>query len=355
MQEVSDKLRIAVIGCGWAGEKHVLALKELSSRAEVVALVDNDEAFLEGRSRQWGIWQCHTDYRDVLRREDIDAVSICLPHNLHAQVTIEAAQAGKHILCEKPMAISLEEADAMIDAAEENEVKLMIAESARFSAETRLLKGYLDAGYIGNPILLRKTFVPRHGSKRGFVRPGRRAWLSSKAIAGGGAWMVNEIHHISVCRLLFGEVVSICALEHRTPDYELDVEGTVCALLRFEGGQIGQLIVTPQVSHQGAFGGTVLHGDSGSLAVRRPNNKVLEAYSEKLDTPSQRLEVPIEAGPYGELEGFVLEMEHFLDYVQRGARCICDGRSERQSLGVILAGFDSMRTGRRVDIDIREK
>lgn len=355
MKNTTDKFKIAIIGCGWAGEKHVLALKNLSDRAEVTALVDTDTAFIEEKSKEWGISECYADYRDVLSREYVDAVSICLPHNLHAQVAIESAKAGKHILCEKPMAVTLEEADAMIDAAEENKVNLMIAESARFSATTRTIKKYLDEGYIGNPILLRKTFMPRRGSKTGYVYPGRRAWLSDKTIAGGGQWMVNGIHEVSVCRLFFGEVVSIYATEHRTPDYlagteppPLHIEGTVCALLQFQSGQSGQLIVTPQISHCGVFGGTIIHGDSGTLAIRRPKNDVLEIYSEKLDTPDGHLSVPIEVGPHGELEHFVLEMEHFLDYVQKEAECICGGISERQSLAVVLGGFESIRMGRKI-------
>ncbi len=355
MKDTIDKLKIAIIGCGWAGEKHVLALKKLSDRAEVTALVDTDTAFLEEKSKEWCISECYVNYRDVLSREDIDAVSICLPHNLHAQVAVESAKAGKHILCEKPMAVTLEEADAMIDAAKANKVKLMIAESARFNAATRTIKKYLDEGYIGNPILLRKTFMPRRGSKTGYVYPGRRAWLSDKDIAGGGQWMVNGIHEISVCRLFFGEVVSIYATEHRTPDYELNIEGTVCALLQFQSGQSGQLIVTPQISNCGVFGGTIIHGDSGTLAIRQPKNDVLEIYSEKLDTPDGHLSVPIEGGPRGELEHFVLEMEHFLDYVQKEAECICDGISERQSLAVVLGGFESIKTGGKVNIELRKE
>ena len=197
--------------------------------------------------------------------------------------------------------------------------------------------------------------MPRHGSKTGYMYPGRRAWLSDKNIAGGGQWLVNGIHEVAVCRRLFGEVVSIYATEHHTSDYQLNIEGTVCALLQFQGGQSGQLIVTPQVSNYGVFGGTILHGDSGALAIRRGKDDVLEVYSEKLNTPNQRLDVPIQVGHHGDLEHFVLEMEHFLDYVQKDTECICDGISERQSLAVILGGFESIETGKKVDIKQREK
>lgn len=336
-------LNIAIIGCGWAGERHVRAFQELSDRANVSALVDNDEPFLEEKASEWGIAERYTDYRDVLPRDDIDAVSICLPHNIHAEVAVESARAGKHILCEKPIAVTLEEADAMIHAAEENGVKLMVAETARFQAINRKIKDLLDEGYIGNPILLRQVFMPRQPSKTGYVYPGRRAWLSDKEIAGGGQWMVNGIHRMSVARLFFGEVESIYAAEYRTPDFSLNIEANVCATLKFANGALGQVIFAVQTSHFGVFDETMLHGDSGAIMVSKSDGKI-HVYSEKVDAPDKHLS--IEANQ--ERDPFVLEMEHFLDYVQKDAACICDGVSERESLAVVAGGFESIETGKQV-------
>lgn len=340
-----DKLNIAIIGCGWAGERHVRAFQKLSDRANVSALVDNDEPILEQKVSEWGISEDYTDYHDVLSRDDVDAVSICLPHNIHAEVAIESACAGKHILCEKPMAIRLEEADAMIKAAEDNDVKLMVAESARFLAINRKMKNLLNEGYIGNPILLRQVFMPRNPSKTGYVYPGRRAWLSDKRIAGGGQWMVNGIHRISATRWFFGEVESIYAVEYQTLDFNLNIEANICATLKFVNGTLGQVVFAPQASHFGIFDETMLHGDSGAIVVSRPDGK-LHIYSEKVDVPNNHLSIEVRQ----ETDPFVLEMEHFLDYVQKDAPCICDGLSERESLAVIVGGFESIKTGKKVNL-----
>jgi len=344
-----DRLNIGIIGCGWAGERHFRAFRELPGRANVLAVADKDEAFLEEKAGEWGVSKRYTDYRDLLAVEDLNAVSICLPHNLHAEAAIASASSGKHVLCEKPMAVTLEEADAMIHAAEENGVKLMVAESARFEAAHRKIKGCLDDGYIGNPILLRQVFMPRRGSRTGYVYPGRRAWLSDGEIAGGGQWMVNGVHHVSVARWLFGEVESIYAAEYRTADFDLDVEANVCATLRFVDGTLGQVIFAPQTSHFGVFSRITLHGDSGAIVLSRQDGNI-HVYGEKVDAPDDHL--IIEAGE-SERDAFVLEMEHFLDYVQRDAPCICDGRSERESLAVVLGGYESMRTGRAVNCHTR--
>lgn len=338
-----DKLNIAIIGCGWAGERHFHALKELSDRANVSALVDNDEEFLRERVREWGFSVSYTDYHEVLSRDDVDAVSICLPHHIHAEVAVESARAGKHILCEKPMAITLKEADSMIEAAADNGVKLMVAESALFQEVNHRIKALIDDGYIGEPILLRQVFMPRNPVKTGYIYPGRRAWLSVKEIAGGGQWMVNGIHRVSVARLLFGEVESIYAVEYRTADFQLDIEANMCATLRFLNGALGQMIFAPQASHHGVFDEMTIHGDSGAIVLNRSDGK-LHIYGEKADAFDNHKSLEV----YQERDPFILEMEHFLDYVQRDAPCICDGKSERESLAVVVGGFESMKTGKPV-------
>jgi len=349
-ENIMEKLNLAIIGCGWAGERHVSAFQQLPDRANISALVDNDEAFLKQRASEWGISQLYTDYRDILSRDDVDAVSICLPHNIHAEVAVESVRAGKHILCEKPIAVTLEEADAMIDAADKNGVKLMVAESARFQAINCKIKDLLDEGYIGKPILLRQVFMPGTPSKTGYVYPGRRAWISDKHIAGGGQWMVNGIHRVSVARWFFGEVESIYAVEHRTPEFELNIEANMCATMKFVNGTLGQIVFAPQTSSFGIFDEIMLHGDSGAILVSKSDGK-LHIYGEKVGAPGNHLAMQV----HQETDAFVLEMEHFLNYVQKDEPCICDGVGERESLAIVAGGFESMETGKEVKCSSRNK
>ncbi|MEA3400214.1 MAG: Gfo/Idh/MocA family oxidoreductase [Armatimonadota bacterium] len=102
-------LRLAILGVGWAGERHARAVRELGDDVEVACLVDSDEARLEQMGRDLGVGTLYADCRDALDDPTVDAVSICLPHALHAPVAVDAAQAGKHILCEKPLAMSVAE------------------------------------------------------------------------------------------------------------------------------------------------------------------------------------------------------------------------------------------------------
>ncbi len=148
-------LRIAILGVGWAGTRHVEAIRELEQRGgrddvTVACLVDNDPAFLEQKAHELGIEKTYVDYRQALDDPDVDAVSICLPHQLHAPVAIEAAQAGKDVLVEKPMATTVDEATMMIEAANAYDVALYVAENVVYAPPAKMLRNIVQAGqYIG--------------------------------------------------------------------------------------------------------------------------------------------------------------------------------------------------------------
>ncbi|MDA0710769.1 MAG: Gfo/Idh/MocA family oxidoreductase [bacterium] len=139
-------LKIAVVGCGWAGSRHVEAVRELGRDVEVVCLVDTDAAFLAERADAFGIRKTCTDYADALADPDVDAVDICTPHNLHCAQAVAAAEAGKHVLVEKPMARTVKEASRMMAAAHANHVRLYVAESAVYTPMSTFLREVVRSG-----------------------------------------------------------------------------------------------------------------------------------------------------------------------------------------------------------------
>jgi predicted dehydrogenase len=106
-------LRLAIIGAGWAGERQVQAIQELGRKVTIACLVDNDRDFLQKKAQELQIAKIYTDYHEALNDPDIDAVSICTPHNLHCRMALDAAEAGKHILCEKPIAVTFKVAERL--------------------------------------------------------------------------------------------------------------------------------------------------------------------------------------------------------------------------------------------------
>jgi predicted dehydrogenase len=127
---VSEPLRVAVVGVGWAGSRQVEAIRELGGGIEVVCLVDSDVGFLRERVEEFGVGAAYTELAGALADPAVEAVSICLPHDLHEGAAIAAARAGKHILCEKPLAPTVEGASRILAAAEATGVKVYVAENA---------------------------------------------------------------------------------------------------------------------------------------------------------------------------------------------------------------------------------
>ncbi len=139
-------IRLAIVGVGWAGTRQAQAVQELDGVVQVTALVDNDADFLAAKAAELGVGKVYTRYEDVLADTAIDAVSICTPHPLHCPMSMAAAAAGKHVLVEKPMALTVEEADRMIAVADANRVTLFVAENQAYSARAAYLRQVVESG-----------------------------------------------------------------------------------------------------------------------------------------------------------------------------------------------------------------
>lgn len=150
------KIGVGIIGLGVAGSLHAASYAAIPDKARIVAICDRNEKALKTAVSVYG-GKAYTDYHDLLARGDIDAVDICLPHHLHAEAAVAAAKAGKHLLVEKPIAITMEDADRIIEAARRARVKLMVAENHTFTPAHRLAKELVDQGRIGR-IFVARTY-----------------------------------------------------------------------------------------------------------------------------------------------------------------------------------------------------
>ena len=342
-------IQVGIIGCGWAGQRHQQAVIN-STQAELLAIADKDKETLNLRRREWNTKHAYQDYKKMLKLEDLDAVVIALPHDLHKEVTVQSAGAGKHILCEKPIAITLDEADAMIDAAQHNNVLLMIAESNRYNALTMKIEELLRKGAIGTAVTAEQNWLhkfERYGYKD-------RPWLNDPKRAGGGQWIINGVHQISVLRAWLkaagaGEAQQIFAKEYRSPAFHTPkgIEATVNAFLTFEDGQTAKVTMAVEVEHHNRFNGVRIYGTEGTLtATGRP--PLIELYRDKAAEPEIiTLEEPA-------LSSFDIQMNHFVDCIESNAKPITNGIEERNTLAVIVAGYHSMKTGKATDVNIRK-
>ena len=333
-----SELRMAVIGVGWAGSRQIEAARELNDKIKVTCLVDTDNEFLHEKGAEFDIQKQYTDYQAALADPDIDAVSICTPHPLHKPMTIAAAQAGKHILVEKPMALTVADATAMINAAEEYDVKLYVAENEVYSAGSQFLRTVVQQGeYIGE--LVTATMIKGFRAEN-FAYPGRRAWLTQPDQGGTGTWMLHGIHSMAQLRYIFGEVETIYLCEHKADSYaRRDLEGTMSGVLTMESGIHIPIIQTSEAKLSHNLGGYTLYGSQGNLQATASSFTIFEA------NQPQPAEQPYSEQP---LSSYAQELEAFADYVADINVGPTTGYNERLSLAIVEAGYESMRQKRPI-------
>lgn len=340
-------LKVAVIGCGWAGTRHAAAFARHG--ATLLRAVDTDRERAERLARSYPGMIASSSYHDALHDPEVDAVTICLPHNLHAEVAVAAARQRKHILCEKPLAASLNEADRMIAAADEHHITLMVAENVRYSPLFRKIRALLDDGVIGQVALVQLT---REAYLRTSFLQDRRWFLDQRAAA-GGIMMSGGIHDFETMRMLVGEIESVYALRSRQRFSEMEGDDTSTALVRFSNGAAGTLVESFLMKSLTTASGPEVHtlrldGDLGSIVTL--DGKTIRFYSEHEaylmhGAPLQHeLVVPEE-------DTFEIEIGHFIESVQSGSEPITGGRSQRKPLEIVLAAYRSMQTGHVIQLD----
>ncbi len=235
---MSTKVRVGLIGLGWPGREHLKGYLATPA-AEVAALCDLDEPLLQRVAGEHGIRRTYADYRQMLAREKLDAVSVCVPNHRHAELTIEALRAGAHVLCEKPPAMNVAEAEAMARAARESGRLLMYALVMRFHPETRFLKDLIVAGELGEIYIGKAGYTRRRG-----IPLGRDNWFVDKSRAGGGAMIDIGVHALDCIWYLMGtpSPVSVSGSAYRkfarcVPEgVRYDVDDAALALIKFANG-----------------------------------------------------------------------------------------------------------------------
>ncbi|MDP8924772.1 MAG: Gfo/Idh/MocA family oxidoreductase [Chloroflexota bacterium] len=339
-------LRVAIVGCGWAGARHASGFR--AAGAELRWAVDTNLSRASAVLGPADLGRATADYRRALDDPSVDAVDICLPHALHAAVAVAAAESGKHVLCEKPIAATLDEADRMIVAAERAGVTLMVAENVRFDPLYAAVRELLDRGLIGEPALAQVT---READLADSFRRDR-PWFLDRRAAAGGIMMSGGVHDFELLRMLIGEVTSVQALRARQRLAEMGGDDTSVALARFANGAAGVLVESFVMKSLPTAASPEVHtlrvdGDLGSLTVDA--DRLLTVFGERahvLGTPhlgQHQLRVPA-------VDTFAAEIAHFVDCVRTGAEPLTSGRSQRRPLELVLAAYRAMETGTVVDV-----
>ncbi|HEX5323683.1 MAG TPA: Gfo/Idh/MocA family oxidoreductase [Capsulimonadaceae bacterium] len=332
-------LRVALIGCGIISEWHIRAYKEHADRAKITVCCDTDIERAKQKAELAGGAKAVASFGEVLADPDVDAVEIATPHYLHCQEVVAAAKAGKQILCQKPLAKTLEECDIMIAAARDAGVTLFYGEMNRTLPAAIKAKEVVDSGRIGR--LIGMHGVAAHWQGGDYLNT---AWRYDPTITGGGQLLDGGIHALDILLHVGGQVKEISCYTHRFRE-ELGGEDTSVVAARFAGGHLGSLFSSQACGmwHPGAY--FTAFGTEGLITLGgtpAPRGLVLH----RPDLPD-RHEVLLESSG----DPFVAMIGHYLDTVLDGAPNLSPPEVGRETLRVILAAYEAERLGKSISLD----
>jgi UDP-N-acetyl-2-amino-2-deoxyglucuronate dehydrogenase len=275
-----ETIRTALVGCGKVGHTHAKALNTLPE-SDFVAVCDKDLARAQAFAGQYCV-RAHADVQDMVTQADVQAVVVCTPHPLHMSPAVRAAQAGAHVLVEKPLAASLRDCDAMLAAADEAGVKLGVISQRRLYGPVQRIKAAIEAGKIGRPVL--GTVVVLGWRDEAYYRsdPWRGRWDTE-----GGGVLVNQApHQLDLLQWFMGPIDELFGYWDNLNHPYIEVEDTAVAVLRFKNGGLGSIVVSNS-QRPGIYGKVHVHGENGgSIGVQTDGGAMFIAgVSEVLEPP----------------------------------------------------------------------
>lgn len=343
----------AIVGCGMIARFHAKALAEVPD-ARVTALVSRSLANADALKQSLGL-SCatSTDLKQVLARQDVDVVIVTTPSGAHMEPAVAAAQAGKHVVVEKPLEITLDRCDRIIDACARNKVLLCTIFPSRFGDANQVLKSAVDAGRFGRLTLGETTC--KWWRPQSYYDEG--GWKGTRALDGGGALMNQAIHNVDLLSWMMGPVTHIMGATSTLAHERIEVEDTAVACLRFKNGALGVIQATTSV-FPGLPKTIAVHGDKGTAVVEQDDLVRWEFASESAEDKAIRERFAQKTGASGGSSnpaaishvGHARQLADFVQALQTGRPPLVDGREGRRAVEVILGVYQSAATGRVVEL-----
>ena len=344
---MKDKVGYGIIGCGVIAPWHAGSVKRIPE-AELVAVCDIIPEKAEKLKTDFEVPDSYADYRDLLGRDDIDVVSICVPSGLHAQIGVEAARAGKHIMSEKPLDVTLENIDRLIKACRDEKVKLACIFQRRTSPLWQQAKRAIDEGKLGKMVLA-SAYLKYFRSQEYYDSAG---WRGTWELDGGGALMNQGVHMIDILRWIMGPVDTIFGFADHLAR-KIEVEDTCTACMEFKNGAFGTLegttSVTPGMNHR-----LELHGEKGTILVdgenivrwdvpREDKEQILAGLQDNVGSAASD---PTAIG----MEGHRQQIADLIAAIKEDREPMVNGEEARNAVELILAIYRSAKTGQPVKL-----
>lgn len=348
------RIKVGVIGAGSISEIHLNAYAN-NSEVELYAICDLNEQRAKEKADKFHASKVYTDYRELLADEDVDAVSICTWNNSHAEISIAAVRAGKHVLCEKPLCQTVEQALQVEEAVKQSGRVLQVGFVRRYDANTRVLRRFIDNGDLGEIYYAKASCLRRLGNPGG--------WFSDKERSGGGPLIDLGVHVIDLCWYLMGRprVKSVSGNTYRklgnrsniqnlafyqAADYDAeknDVEDLANALIRFENGASLMVDVSFTLHAKKDELAVKIYGERGGAEIEPELFIITEKHDTILNMTPQVNNLSFDFA-----EGFQSEIDHFI--------ASCQGRKETLSpvedgvalMKMLCAIYESSEQGKEI-------
>lgn len=342
-------IRVGIIGCGKIAQIRHIPEYEEEDGVEIAGVYDLNRERAESIAKEHG-GRAYASYEEMLADDSIDAVSVCTANHVHAEITIAALKAGKHVLCEKPMGMTLKECEDMVKASEENQGHLMIGHNQRFTKAHRKAKALIEQGEIGD-ILTFKTNFSHGGPETWSIDPGKQVWFFDKDKAVLGAMADLGIHKTDLIHFLTGsritEVFSMMStLDKRDASGELiGVDDNVICLYRLENGVQGSMTVS-WTCYGEEDNSTILYGTKGVMKIYCSKEHSIVIEHRDKTTSYYDME-SIQTNDNQTRSGIIKE---FIRSIRTGTPPETDGKEALGAMKAIFASVESDASGKRVKI-----
>ncbi|PID26607.1 MAG: oxidoreductase [Candidatus Cloacimonadota bacterium] len=341
-------LKFALVGCGRISSKHADSLVNHIDNAELIAVSDPQGDRAEVLGKKYGV-NYYKDYVDMLNKEDVDIVSILTESGNHAKHAIDVVKRfKKHILVEKPMALTLKDADEMIRVCDENGVKLFVVKQNRYNLPVMKVREALESGKFGRMVM---------GTVRvRWCRPQRYydqdEWRGTWEMD-GGVFTNQASHHVDLLEWMLGEPVSVFA-KSRTALADIETEDTGVAIIKFESGALGVVEATTAVRPKDLEGSLSLMGEKGSIEIGGFAVNELKTWNFEGES-IEDLEMVKENPPNVYGFGHIRYIQNVCDSILEDKKALVDGLAGRKSLELINAIYESIETGKEVFLRFQPK
>jgi len=347
-----NQVRIGIVGCGSINTRSHIPDLLTGSTGKITAFCDTVVARAEALAKQHG-GKAYQEFEALLRDPEVDAVVLGVPNALHAPMTIAALRAGKHVMVEKPMALTRDEAKAMIATAKETGKKLMVGQSQRYMPPHRKAQEILKSGRLGKVLTFRSSFL--HGGPESWsIDNSPETWFFKKSLAGMGVCGDLAIHKADIMRVLLGEEITevSATIETRHKTYSngklIDVDDNAQLLVKTQSGITGVIIVSWTGYGDSEGNSTILHCEKGALMLAAdPVYGVIVRYR---NGEEEKFKVGAISTNTHRVRGQV--MDKFTDAILNNREPDITGEDAYRSLNVILTAFEAAAAKRVLPVPI---